>query len=153
MRVCSQCGSENVDSASFCENCGFRMEEEKPPVQEAVLLKQGVKMSFFDGEPGLGISNGNGEISVYSDRVEFKMTFGNALMSMFGGSGKAKGKKDPPDVYRFQDMKEVRTGTYGAGYHTLVLEMKSGKVVSFVPVLPGGHVAEDLRSLMAPYIS
>ena len=179
MHLCSHCGCENEDGAFFCMNCGVRLEGGDPPVQSSqvqpepsnesmdgaktenaenpsqqpgsdVLLKPAVKMSFFEGQPALGISSANGDLKVYNDRVEFKTTFANVLMTMFGGSGKSS--KGEPDIYRYQDIKQVRTGKYGAGYNTVVIEMKSGKVVSFVPPLPGSHVPEELRALIEPYI-
>ena len=179
MRLCSSCGCENADGAFFCTNCGVRLEGGNPPVQAAqvqpepsnesmdgakseneenpsqqpvgeVLLKPAVKMSFFEGQPALGIASANGDLKVYNDRVEFKTTLANALMTMFGGSGKSS--KGEPDIYRYQDIKQVRTGKYGVGYNTFVIEMKSGKVVSFVPPLPGSRVPEELRALIEPYI-
>ena len=45
----------------------------------------------------------------------------------------AVNEKNPVDIYELRDIREVRTGKYAGLMGTLILELKNGKAVSFVP--------------------
>lgn len=104
-------------------------------------------MSYYKGEPTLGIAKATGTVKIYDDRLEFHKKMGNSVASMFGAVGMLaaakQAKKDGAvDVYRYRDMQSAREGRYGGLYHTIVLVMKDGQTHSFAGTLNSGKIQE-----------
>jgi uncharacterized membrane protein YvbJ len=47
MRNCTSCGSSNIDSAKFCNDCGTKMPDLAPAVKETAKTIDFSKMSGF----------------------------------------------------------------------------------------------------------
>ncbi|MBQ9720705.1 MAG: hypothetical protein IJV64_08435 [Oscillospiraceae bacterium] len=61
-------------------------------------------------------------------------------------------KKNPVDIYGYRDVASVRTGKYAGLMSTLVLELRNGKAVSFVPAGKSAQVSEQVFGLIAQYL-
>ena len=104
-------------------------------------------MSYYKGEPTLGIAKATGTLKLYDDRLEFHKMMGNSAASMLGAVGilaaaKQAKKNGSVDVYRYQDIASVKEGRYGGVYRTIVLVMKDGQKHSFAGSLNSGKVQE-----------
>ena len=129
------------------------------PMPTGAFLMEGGKMTRYNGGKAIGAVTGSGELNVYDDRLEFIKKTGDQRGYMLGpviGAAIALNgaKKNPVDVYYFRDIAQVRTGKYAGLMGTLVLELRDGKAVSFVPASgKAGQVAEQLCGLISQYLS
>lgn len=173
-KMCPSCGWKGEADRVYCEECGTLLVETESPAGKKsdnvkVVLKENIKssgfhnsagqllktvnlMSYYEGEPTLGMAKATGTLHVYDDHVEFIKKLGNAAGAVFGAVGMAlaskKVKSDPVDRYDYKDIFEVRIGKYAGVYNTLVLVMNSGTVSSFVPAAPGSSLPDEIRSLI-----
>ena len=113
-------------------------------------------MTRYNGGKALGTVTGSGDVSIYDDRIEFYKKTGDQRGYMLGpviGAALSMGgaKKDPIDVYRFQDTQAVRKGKYAGLKETVVLELKNGKAVSFVPASKQAN-PDQICALITPYL-
>ena len=160
-RFCPSCGQEGKPDMLFCEYCGARLTdkarpapapgprpERKPrPLSSGRFLMEAGMMSYYSGEPTVGIAKATGTLKIFDDRVEFHKKMGSSAGAMFGAVGmiiaanKMKQEGDL-DIYRYRDVASVREGRYGGIYHTIVLVMKNGQVHSFAGTLNSGKIQE-----------
>lgn len=160
-RFCPSCGQEGKPDMLFCEYCGARLTDKarqapapgprpelKPrPLSSGRFLMEAGMMSYYSGEPTVGIAKATGTLKIFDDRVEFHKKMGSSAGAMFGAVGmiiaanKMKQKGDL-DIYRYRDVASVREGRYGGIYHTIVLVMKNGQVHSFAGTLNSGKIQE-----------
>ena len=61
-------------------------------------------------------------------------------------------KKNPVNIYGYRDVASVKTGKYAGLMSTLVLELRNGKAVSFVPAGKSAQVSEQVFGLIAQYL-
>ena len=160
-RFCPSCGQEAEPGMLFCEYCGARLTDKarpapapgprpelKPrPSSSGRFLMEAGMMSYYSGEPTVGIAKATGTLKIFDDRVEFHKKMGSSAGAMFGAVGmiiaanKMKQEGDL-DIYRYRDVASVREGRYGGIYHTIVLVMKNGQVHSFAGTLNSGKIQE-----------
>ena len=160
-RFCPSCGQEAEPGMLFCEYCGARLTDKarpapapgprpelKPrPLSSGRFLMEAGMMSYYSGEPTVGIAKATGTLKIFDDRVEFHKKMGSSAGAMFGAVGmiiaanKMKQEGDL-DIYRYRDVASVREGRYGGIYHTIVLVMKNGQVHSFAGTLNSGKIQE-----------
>ncbi len=160
-RFCPSCGQEGKPDMLFCEYCGARLTDKarpapapgprpelKPrPSSSGRFLMEAGMMSYYSGEPTVGIAKATGTLKIFDDRVEFHKKMGSSAGAMFGAVGmiiaanKMKQEGDL-DIYRYRDVASVREGRYGGIYHTIVLVMKNGQVHSFAGTLNSGKIQE-----------
>ena len=122
------------------------------------LLMEAGKVTRYNGGKAIGVVTGTGDLYVYDDRIEFYKKTGDQRGYMLGPVVGAVlsingAKKNPVDIYEFRDVANVRTGKYAGMMGTVVLELKNGKAVSFVPASGKSRkIAEQICELIAPYI-
>lgn len=168
-KVCPSCGRKGEQGMLFCEYCGTRLVEEEtrescvkpvpaPLPEPAPLPKPGPShsgrflmemklMSYYKGEPVLGIAKSTGTVKIFDDRLEFHKVMGNSAASMLGPVPMllaAKQARDggSVDTYWYRDISSAREGRYGGVYHTIVLSMKDGQVHTFAGTLNSGKIQE-----------
>lgn len=156
---CSACGKELNPGAQFCQGCGMKVGSR--PASTAGggtgrLLESMKLVSFYKGEPKIGVAQATGTLSIYDDRLEFKKQMGNALATATGliGMAAAHGaiKKDPLAIYPINQISQLRVGKYGGVYNTLVVAMKDGSVVSFCPGVPASSAPQNIIDMLRPYM-
>ena len=168
---CSSCGAKLAPGAAFCEECGckvggqtqeagnsssgFSIDSSKPTPTGRILC-QPKQYSMYNGEPTLGFAKGSGPLTVYDDRLEFKKTLGNSAGGAFGLIGMAvaknKANKDPLIIIPVNQIAELRVGSYGGVYKTLVVVEKNHTVTSFAPMMPGSNAPQEIVNALKPYI-
>ena len=126
------------------------------PQPTGALLFQAGNMTRYNGGKALGTVTGSGDVTIYDDRIEFYKKTGDqrgyALGPIIGAVVSINGaKKNPVDTYRFQDIKNVRKGKYAGLKETIVLELKNGKAVSFVPSTKQGN-PDQIISIISQYL-
>lgn len=179
---CTNCGTQLPDGSRFCSNCGAPqaapaqpmyqqpayqqpaypqqpMYQQAPQKQAATgaLLMEAGKMTRYNGGKAVGAVTGSGELYVYDDRLEFLKKTGDQRGYMLGpviGAAIAinGAKKNPTDIYEYRDIASVRIGKYAGLMSTLVLELRNGKAVSFVPAGKSAQVSERVCRLIAQYL-
>ena len=126
------------------------------PQQTGALLLQAGNVTRYNGGKSIGTVTGGGDLTVYDDRLEFYKKTGDqrgyALGPIVGAVMSVNSaKKNPVDVYWFRDIAGVRKGKYAGLKETVVLELKNGKAVSFVPSTKQGN-PDQIISMIAPYL-
>jgi len=101
-------------------------------------------MSYYAGEPVVGIAKAQGKLSVCEDEVIFVKQLGSALGNAFGLGGmllaRSKAAKDGKTMhFKYDDIAAARAGQYMGMMPMLVLEMKNGEKHSFAGL---GSVAD-----------
>jgi len=169
-RFCSQCGAPQAASAQPA----YQQPVYQQPVYQqpaypqnaytqqaapsGALLMEAGKMTRYNGGKAVGAVTGTGDLFVYDDRLEFYKKTGDQrgylLGPVIGAALSINGaKKNPVDIYELADVARVRTGKYAGLMGTLVLELKNGKAVSFVPASgKAGKIAEQICELISPYL-
>ncbi len=172
---CVFCGAALAPGAQFCPECGSKVQSgggttvkdvsintggtqiPAKPKATGRLLYPAKQFAMYEGEPTVGISKAQGPLTVYDDRIEFKKTFGNALASSFGLLGMALAKKnankDPQLIIPVSQIAQLRVGSYGGIYKTLVVVQKDGTVISFAPAVPGSSLPQNIIDVLQPYIN
>lgn len=160
----------------FCEYCGSRLTEwESPfpqpapdPVQQPTfdsfpqpapaprpdgrLLMELGMMSYYKGEPTLGIAKATGTLKIFDDRIEYYKKLGNSAGALFGAAGMlvaaSQAKKNGDcDTYWYKDIQSVKEGKYGGIYHTIVLAMRDGQRHSFAGTLSSAKIQEAVAQI------
>lgn len=173
IKKCPGCGIEYSVDKIFCEQCGTslieyekekteesqkadvtpKQEEKKPKPQNegSNPLKTIKMMSWYTGEPKVGIAKASGTLNIYEDRLELVKKLGNAAgAALFGAVGamvsanKAK-KQGSIDTYHYKDIAEVRKGTYGGMMPSIVITLKNGEKHSFVGTMNGTTIKESIE--------
>ena len=126
------------------------------PQQTGALLLQAGNVTRYNGGKSIGTVTGGGDLTVYDDRLEFYKKTGDqrgyALGPIVGAVMSINSaKKNPVDVYWFRDIASVRKGKYAGLKETVVLELKNGKAVSFVPSTKQGN-PDQIIGMIAPYL-
>ncbi|MBQ7534932.1 MAG: zinc ribbon domain-containing protein [Stomatobaculum sp.] len=124
------------------------------------LLKDAGKMTRYNGKGAIGPVTGTGSLLIYDDRLEYHKTSGDQRGFMLGpivGNLVMRNgvKKNPVDTYYFQDLAGVTSGKYAGLLQTLVLNLRDGKAVSFVPAGRGvnnGEMIQEIRTLIQRYL-
>ena len=131
-----------------------------PAAASGALLMDAGKMTRYNGKGAVGPVTGSGTLTVFDDRLEYKKTTGDQRGFMFGpivGNLVMRNgiKNNPVDVYYYRDITSVTSGKYAGLTPTLVLNLRDGKAVSFIPAgkefKTGDRIAE-LRSLIQRYL-
>ena len=104
-------------------------------------------MSYYAGEPTVGIAKATGKLIVCEDEVMFIKQLGNALGNAFGliGMGIAKSrsmKQGSTMRFKYDEIASARAAQYMGVMPMLVLEMKNGEKHSFAGM---GSVADCVR--------
>lgn len=145
-KVCPVCNNKLADGVVFCGNCGTKVGNEtfNPDNRRRVdnnrpvyPTNQSYKMiSFYHGEPTVGIAKATGTLTVNPDHLEFKKQLGNALGGQFGLVGMAVAAKKATqngkfDVFAYQDIQDAYVGRYAGIMPAVVIMMNDGQVYSF----------------------
>ena len=128
-----------------------------PPMPTGALLMEANKVSRYNGGGAIGAVTGTGDLYVYDNRLEFHKKSGDQRGYLLGpvlGAAIARGgaKKNPVDVYPYGDIAGVRTGKYAGLMGTLVLDLHSGKSVSFALGKGGAKLAEELCGVISQFL-
>ena len=131
-----------------------------PAAASGALLMDAGKMTRYNGKGAVGPVTGSGTLTVFDDRLEYKKTTGDQRGFMFGpivGNLVMRNgiKNNPVDVYYYRDITSVTSGKYAGLTPTLVLNLRDGKAVSFIPAGKGfktGDRIAELRSLIQRYL-
>lgn len=170
---CVNCGQKLPDGSKFCTNCGHRVstpgveippkndtiqtnvQAEAAPNSDTVLLSLKA-ISKYKGTPKAGYSDSSGTLVVYSNRFEYKKAMGDALIAGAGliglGLSALSASVSDDEIYKFEDILEMKEGKYMGVYNTLVLSMKDGNVWSFCPVAPKSSAPRKVIDLVQPYL-
>lgn len=170
---CEECGNllvEGTDTAaqplvrrvsetvnSFSQKATNALSQKTSPVSggdDEGIWRQWKLASLYKGEPGLGIAQATGNLSIYHDRLVFEKKLGNAMGNLGGLMGikiaAKKVKEKPEEVFWFQDVQSVQVGKYGGVYNSLVIHLKSGESWSVVPALPGSSEPQSAVDFVSP---
>lgn len=179
-RFCSQCGTPQVVAPAaapaaqqpvypqqpayqqpvYPQQPAYQQPNVQPagyaPQQTGALLLEAGKVTRYNGGKAIGTVTGDGDFFVYDNRIEYHKKTGNQSGYMLGpvlGAALSinDAKKNPIDTYWFQEIASVRKGKYAGLKETVVLEMKNGKAVSFVPSTKKAN-PDQICSLIAPYL-
>ena len=131
-----------------------------PAAATGALLMDAGKMTRYNGKGAVGPVTGSGTLTVFDDRLEYAKTSGDQRGFMFGpivGNLVMRNgiKNNPVDVYYFRDIAGVTTGKYAGLLSTLVVNLRDGKAVSFVPAGKGfknGDMIQELCGLIQRYL-
>ena len=123
-------------------------------------LRDAGKMTRYNGKGAVGPVTGSGTLTVYDDRLEYYKTSGDQRGFMLGpivGNlvARSGAKKNPLDVYYFRDIAGVSSGKYAGLLSTLVVSLKDGRSVSFVPAGRGfktGDLVAELCGMISQYL-
>lgn len=170
---CINCGQKLPDGSNFCTNCGHRVSTpnagtpphddsicanvrtEAAPNSDTVLLSLKF-VAKYKGTPKAGYSDSSGTLVVYSNRFEYKKAMGDALIAGSGliglGLSALSASVSDDEIYKFEDILEMKEGKYMGVYNTLVLSMKDGNVWSFCPVAPKSNAPQKVIDLVQPYL-
>ncbi len=163
-KICPKCGQEAGEDILFCESCGTRIvsgteyaetqKETTPPkpglTGSGRLLAELGMMSYYEGEPKVGIAKATGTLKIYDDRVEYEKKLGSSAGAAFGAVGmliaanKMKKENGAKDIYWYRDVAGVTEGRYAGVAPTLVLTMKNGTVHSFAGTVNGGKIRDAI---------
>ena len=107
-------------------------------------------ISWYTGEPKVGIAKATGTLNVYENRLEFVKKLGNSAGGAFGAIGMAvaanKAKKEGNiDTYHYKDIATVRKGTYGGMMPSIVITLQNGEKHSFVGTINGTAIKESIE--------
>lgn len=142
-KVCPVCSNKLADGVVFCGNCGTKVgndtfiphrNDNYHPVNPT---NQSYKMiSFYHGEPTVGIAKATGTLTVNTDNLEFKKQLGNALGGQFGLAGMAIAAKKATqngkfEIFAYQDIRDAYVGRYAGLLPAVVIMMNDGQVYSF----------------------
>ncbi|MBR2675481.1 MAG: hypothetical protein IKE28_01030 [Solobacterium sp.] len=113
-------------------------------------------MTRYNGGKAIGTVTGGGDVTVYDDRLEFYKKTGDqrgyALGPIVGAVMSVNSaKKNPVDVYYYRDIANVHKGKYAGLKETIVLELKNGKAVSFVPSTKKGN-PDQIINMISQYL-
>lgn len=171
---CRFCGAQIPDDSRFCEKCGGQLgapaaapggqggyqqgygQQGYGRQSSGALLKDAGKMTRYNGKGAIGPVTGTGTLYIYDDRLEYAKISGDQrgflLGPIVGNVIMRNGvKKNPVDVYYFRDLAGVTSGKYAGLLATLVLNLRDGKSVSFVPAGRGvnnGDLIQELRNMI-----
>lgn len=169
-KVCPSCGQTAGPDQVYCANCGALLVAQaaqikapepapqphasQPARSTGVVLKR-ITMSLYEGEPTVAPSKATGSLVVYDDRIEFDKKWGNSALTSLGLIGVAaaakKVRQNPVETYYFRDIVAARVGKYMGVYNTLVLQLSSGRTISFAPALPGSGEPQEILSIIRLY--
>lgn len=160
-KVCPVCNNKLADGVVFCGNCGTKVGNETFNPNNRSSREgnnnhrygnnnyrqgnnnyrsgnQSYKMvSFYVGEPTVGIAKATGTLTVNPDHLEFKKQLGNALGNAFGlvgmavAANKAKQNGGNIEIYPYQDIQDAYVGRYAGVMPSVVIMMNDGQVFSF----------------------
>ena len=127
------------------------------PQATGALLREADKVTRYSGGHAIGTVTGSGTLYVYDDRIEFYKKTGDQRGYMLGPvvgavMSMSSAKKNPVDVYDFRDIANVRPGKYAGLMGALVLELRTGKSVSFALGKGGMALAEELCGIISQYL-
>lgn len=147
---CTTCGMKFDDS--LLEPCGGMNSEVTSPNPEikgtGKLLRKMSGITYFVGEPAVGVANKVGTLTVYDNRIEFMRKAGLSLVGTLSARAKAE-----VETYYYSDVISITTGTYLAMYTTLVLKLKNSNKVSFCPAIPLSKDMETVANLLIHYLA
>ena len=145
-KMCPECGARTGVEMVYCPECARLLALHSISGQEFLRLKM---MSYYEGEPTVGIAKATGELSICDDRIVFEKKMGSSLGSAFGliGMGIAQKavKDDPTDEFMLSDVASVKEGRYAAVMPMIVLTLKSGRVVSFCGTANSASVGKAVK--------
>lgn len=131
-KLCPQCGKKAEADEVYCSGCARLLR--LVTISGAELLRMNM-MSFYEGEPTVGVAKATGTLVIYDDKIVFEKKMGNSLGGAFGLIGMSIAQKavreNPVDTYLLSDVENVKESKYMAVMPMIVLTLKSGRVVSF----------------------
>lgn len=166
-RICPKCGQEAGADILFCEYCGTRIvsgteysdaRKDSPLSGSRLkgtgrLLTELGMMSYYEGEPKVGIAKATGTVKIYDDRIEYEKKLGSSAGAAFGAVGmliasnKMKKENGVKDTYWYRDIESVREGKYAGVAPMLVLNMKNGTVHSFAGTVNGAKIRDAIAQM------
>ena len=107
-------------------------------------LKTMHMVSYYSGEPKVGIAKAQGKLVICEDEVMFIKQLGSALGNAFGLAGmltaRSKSMKQGNTMrFKYDEIAAARAAQYAGVMPMLVVEMKNGEKHSFVGL---GSVAD-----------
>lgn len=114
-------------------------------------LKTLSMMSYYPGEPVVGVAKATGKLIVCEDEVMFIKQLGSAIGNMFGAAGmliaRKNALKDSSTLrFKYDEIAAARLGRYMGTMPMLVLETKDGQKHSFAGM---GRVSEAVNIIAA----
>ena len=111
-------------------------------------------MSYYTGEPKVGIAKATGKLIVCEDEVLFIKQMGNAVGNAFGliGMGIAKSrsmKQGNTMRFKYDEIAAARAAQYMGVMPMLVLEMKNGEKHSFAGMASIADCVRLIRERLA----
>ena len=111
-------------------------------------------MSYYSGEPKVGISKATGKLIICEDEVLFIKQMGNALGNAFGVGGmllaRSKSMKQGNTMrFKYDEIAAARAAQYMGVMPMLVLEMKNGEKHSFAGMASIADCVRLIRERLA----
>lgn len=163
--VCPNCGKTFELDNVFCDECGFKLEvvsvkksdnvtehSSEEGQEQTIVKRNGAKlyelnmMSKYAGKPKVGIAKSSGTLTVYSGCLEFRRILGNSFLDPLGIGDRLK-NKDRTEIYVLTDISKVYQGKYLGVMPTMIIEFKSGEIISFSGMHNSGDVENAIRIL------
>jgi len=108
-------------------------------------------MSYYPGEPVVGVAKSTGKLIVCEDEVMYIKQMGSAVGNMFGAAGLLIARKNALKEgstmrFKYDEIKAARVGRYMGMMPMLVLETKDGEKHSFAGMGRADEAANIISS-------
>ena len=151
-KLCPQCGKKAETDEVYCSGCARLLR--LVTISGAELARMSM-MSFYEGEPTVGVAKATGTLIIYDDKIVFEKKLGNALGGAFGLAGmalsRASVKNNPTDTYMLTEIEAIKESKYMTVMPMLVVTLKSGRVFSFCGTANSAKIGQA-ASLMREYM-
>lgn len=145
-KQCPQCLGKAETDEVYCSACGRLLQLRTLSGSELLRIKF---MSFYEGEPTVGIAKATGDLVICDDRICFQKVMGNAIGGLFGIAGMGVSRKSvqdkPIDSYPLSGIASAREGRYAGVMPMIVVTFKDGKCISFCGTAGGEKVDRAVR--------
>ena len=110
-------------------------------------------VSYYVGEPKIGIAKSSGTLTVWDDRLVFDKVFGSALgnISLAGMliARKKELEKEKTIVFTYPEIKQVRESRYMGFQPMLTVDLNTGETHSFAGLFNPADTCRLIEKLMS----